>query len=168
MFKELILTVIVLSVLFIIIQITKNKRYGKVFVFAALVFYTGILIYATAFKGGRIGLSGVSIKFPLPFWRAIKAGHYGLTTNRSVLNVLLFVPFGYLFPFIWNLLSRKQNNAIKVWIVLLLGFLASLIVESCQLVFHFGVFELDGLVKNTMGVGFGYLGYWLLNHSSSK
>ncbi len=84
---------------------------------------------------------------------AIKTRQYGLTTNRSVLNILLFVPAGLLFPQVAaHLLRIKANfrivNILKFTIIF---FLMSLIIEGSQLAFHLGVFEVDDLIKNTMG-----------------
>ena len=64
--------------------------------------------------------------------------------------MLLFVPFGYLLP---------QMKQLKWYHVAGLGFITSLMIETCQLVFRFGVFELDDLVKNTMGAALGWLLY---------
>lgn len=122
------------------------------------ILYISALIYFVGFAFGRVGISGMSFRFPLPFWKAIKAGHYGLTTNRSVLNMMLFIPFGYLVPQTIAVLKRVR---VKWWIVVLTGFLTSLLIETSQIVFRFGVFELDDLVKNTMGAAIGY-GMWEL------
>lgn len=57
-------------------------------------------------------------------------------------NILLFVPFGCL------LYLSKQRSMSKI---LLLGFLLSLIIELCQLVFKLGLFEWDDLIHNSLG-----------------
>lgn len=66
-----------------------SKKYPLV----AAVIYLLALVYFVMFSNGRAGLGTMSIRFPLPFYRAIKTHHYGLTTNRSVLNMILFIPF---------------------------------------------------------------------------
>lgn len=63
-------------------------------------------------------------------------------------------PLGYLLP---------QLKPLNWYQMIGLGFLTSLLIETCQLVFHFGGFELDNLVKNTMGAGVGWLIYACLN-----
>lgn len=71
-------------------------------------------------------------------------------------NILLFAPFGFLCPLIF----RKLNMATKViWI----GFAASLLVESSQLIissiigFTYRSFDVDDLIVNTLGVIVGYV-----------
>ena len=128
------------------------RKYRKCVLFAICILYLCGLVYYVGFRGHREGLSGVNIRFPLPFWRAIRSHRYGSVTKRSVLNMLLFVPFGYLLP---------QWKRLRWYQVVTLGLMLSLLIETGQLVFHFGVFELDDLVKNTMGAGVGFLLYLL-------
>ncbi|SDM05962.1 VanZ like family protein [Sarcina sp. DSM 11001] len=144
---------------------------GKKYPFVATAIYLLALVYFVIFSNGRAGLGTMSIRFPLPFYRAIKTHHYGLTTNRSVLNVILFIPFGYLLPTLIIAhrthccegdIKKKQVENVKRlypswWIVIGAGLLCSFIIETSQFLFKFGVFELDDLVKNTMGTAIGYL-----------
>jgi hypothetical protein len=51
------------------------------------------------------------------------------------LNILLFVPFGYLLPTLWK-------RADRWWKVVLCGFVLSLGIELVQLVTHLGMFDL--------------------------
>ena len=66
------------------------------------------------------------------------------------LNILLFVPFGYLLP-----LLRKRAD--HWWKVVLCGFVLSLGIELIQLVTHLGMFDLDDLMNNTLGALLGWL-----------
>ena len=70
------------------------------------------------------------------------------------LNILLYVPMGYLLPIVWPKL--------RVWHVILIGFLSSLLTETIQLVFRLGLFEVDDLVTNTFGTIIGVALYLLL------
>ena len=67
-----------------------------------------------------------------------------------LLNILLFVPFGYLLPVLWK-------KADRWWITVLLGFALYLAVELLQLVTRLGMFDVDDLINNTIGAGVGYL-----------
>lgn len=131
---------------------TQNKR----LTLATALLYLAAVLYLVGFLRYRAAAGGVSIRFPLPFWKAIQARHYGMTTNRSVLNVLLFVPFGYLLP---QLLRQWKGRAARWQQIVAAGFCFSLLIETGQLLFRRGVFELDDLVKNTMGAALGY-GIW--------
>lgn len=70
----------------------------------------------------------------------------------AVLNLLIFVPVGYLVPVLWNRVNR-------LWEVLLLGFCLSLGVELLQLVTLRGMFDLDDLMNNTIGAAVGWVCY---------
>ena len=115
--------------------------------------------YFVCLRGNRTDLGGVSVRFPGPFLKALMRESFGTVAQRSLLNILLFVPFGYLLP---------QIKPFR-WIQIVgFGFLLSLLIESSQFVFRFGVFELDDLVKNTMGAGLGFCLYALLNRLHRK
>ena len=66
------------------------------------------------------------------------------------LNILLFVPFGYLLPQLWK-------RADRWWKVVLCGFVLSLGIELIQMVTHLGMFDLDDLMNNTLGALLGWL-----------
>ena len=115
--------------------------------------------YFVCFRGNRTDLGGVSVRFPGPFLKALMRASFGSVAQRSLLNILLFVPFGYLLP---------QVKTLRWFQVVGFGFLLSLMIEGSQLVFCFGVFELDDLAKNTMGAGIGFCLYALLDRLHGK
>ena len=65
------------------------------------------------------------------------------------LNVLLFVPLGYLVPGVTAQIDRW-------WKVLLFGFAASLAIEATQLITHLGWFDTSDLLHNSFGALIGY------------
>lgn len=67
-------------------------------------------------------------------------------------NVIGFMPFGFFFPVV-SRRGRKWYNA------LLLGFSLSLCIETIQLIFKVGSFDVDDLFLNTMGGISGFLIY---------
>ena len=67
------------------------------------------------------------------------------------LNVLLFVPLGYLVP---SITMRFDH----LWKVLLLGFVASLLIETVQLITKLGWFDASDILHNTLGA---LIGYWI-------
>lgn len=70
-------------------------------------------------------------------------------------NVLAFMPFGFLLPIVF----KKSRN---IWSITIVSFLFSLFVETMQLTFHVGGFDVDDILLNTMGGFFGYLIYKLI------
>ena len=118
-----------------------------------------MLVYAAAvvYRSARYLLD------PFHAWRyVIRVTEKGLVLGSKsqlkviVLNILLFVPFGYLLP-----LFRKRAD--RWWKVLLCGFAASLTIELLQLVTRYGMFDLDDLMHNTLGalLGWGCYAGWL-------
>ena len=102
-----------------------------------------VLVFARTRKTGEL------LNFQL-FWsyRAIARGNRTFF-YQVVLNVLLFVPIGYL----WQALDRKP----AFWRTLGLGTGISLLAELLQLFLHRGLFELDDLVHNVLGTALGAL-----------
>lgn len=69
--------------------------------------------------------------------------------KNSILNVILFIPFGIMLPFLWkNFFSLKS--------IILFGFGKSLIIEILQ-VFTFRATDINDLITNTAGAILGYL-----------
>lgn len=69
-------------------------------------------------------------------------------------NILMFVPFGLLLP----LFATKR----RVWHILWAGVSAAGLIEVVQLITSFGIFDIDDIILNTVGVLIGFLIYKLL------
>lgn len=74
---------------------------------------------------------------------------YRHVINSFLLNILLFVPLGYLVPGI-------VPNVDRVWKIALIGFGFSLFIEVTQLITHLGWFDTSDLLHNTLGALIGY------------
>lgn len=92
---------------------------------------------------------------PELFWtyRAIAAGETTLI-GELIPNILVFVPAGFLGA---ALLRRRR------WIVPVAGMVFSATVETLQLLFRRGYFELDDIFHNTLGVCLGLPVFLLLS-----
>lgn len=93
------------------------------------------------------------------------AVEYPKLLEEIILNILLYIPLGYLLPFIFTRL--------KPWQVILIAFVCSALTEISQLVFKIGMFEFDDMLNNTMGCAIGLLMYMCIvkrwgrtNHST--
>ena len=80
-------------------------------------------------------------------WRAVFLNIFG--------NVLAFMPFGFFLPVI-SRRSKKWYNTVTF------GFTWSLILETLQLIFKVGSFDVDDLFLNTLGAAFGFGCYCLV------
>lgn len=67
-------------------------------------------------------------------------------------NIAAFMPFGFFLPII-SRRSRKWYNTVTF------GFSWSLTLETLQLIFKVGSFDVDDLLLNTLGAAAGFLVY---------
>jgi len=65
-------------------------------------------------------------------------------------NILLLLPVGFLLPFIFKKVNWKQ--------ILFVAVLSGMIIEGMQVVLHVGIFDIDDVILNGLGV---LLGFWL-------
>lgn len=76
-------------------------------------------------------------------------------------NVIGFIPFGMILPVI----NKKQRSLFRIT---LLSFEFSLMVETIQLIFKVGSFDVDDLILNTLGGFIGYLLFLICNRIRRK
>ncbi|MCR5108072.1 MAG: VanZ family protein [Lachnospiraceae bacterium] len=76
-------------------------------------------------------------------------------------NVLLFIPFGILVPYIWYFFR-------KWWNLVLIAFISSLLIEITQLETGRGYFEIDDVFLNVCGAVIGYMIFRLFYISISS
>lgn len=91
----------------------------------------------------------------LPFWD-ITNGVQAYLVN-SGLNILLFVPLGFILPLLWKEFRSRRAMCFT-------GFLLSLGIELAQLL-NYRISDVDDLIMNTLGA---FLGYELLLLLSRK
>ena len=75
--------------------------------------------------------------------------------NHMFLNVAVFVPIGFLFPFI----HPEQLN--KLMLVTIISAMMTVTIESIQLMLQLGQCDLEDIVANTAGGVIGFLFYRL-------
>ena len=73
--------------------------------------------------------------------------------TQVYMNVMLFVPMGYLLPYIYPWFRARATCRPA-----LAGFVISLLIENLQLIFRRGFYDMDDLVSNTIG---GIIGQFL-------
>ena len=98
--------------------------------------------------------------------------------KQIILNILLYIPFGYLLPFAWPKLAQYRSRKSRPrsigrfrpfpWIVVLIGMTLSIATEFAQLLFKSGFFELDDILNNTLGCLIGVFLYQLLLKKNAK
>ncbi len=149
---------IVISIL--LLRISKKWAWPLLAVYLGVVFYLTLWIRNPTAEGFYSFELGSALREALEFnggvIKGLLTGDVSITKWSSlegvILNVLMFVPVGYLVPSV----SAKVN---KWWKVLLIGFLFSLLIEFVQLYTHLGYAEIDDLVNNTIGAVLGWIFY---------
>lgn len=141
----------------------KKKKYLHCLVF---ILYLMALCYFLFFAEmfGRTG-DGREYRYNLVLFKEIER----FWTNRHILgfwpvfcniagNVIAFMPYGFYLPILFRRIRGKSRGIFPgIFPVLLLSLLFSLMVETLQLVFKVGSFDVDDLFLNTLGGAAGYL-----------
>ena len=141
-------------------DLTEKKKI-RALAISTFVFYIIILLWITIFKcnieasvhGVRIFLEPMTIKERFIYATSYFAWHDG-DIKSTVLNVLVFVPFGILVPIL-----RKKLTPLSTTI---LAFFTTLAIESFQMIVAFGYFTYVDLICNTLGAILGIIIYALL------
>ncbi len=127
----------------------RGKRISAIYHIATILFavYIIAVFYVT---GSGTFYEGMRRQFEIN-WMEVNMVPFSndIDLRGYLLNILMFVPFGFLVPFIW----RKRDRFMRV---LFSGFLFSLLIEVSQL-FNNRATDVDDLIMNTVGaiVGFG-------------
>lgn len=139
-----------------------RKQLGYVSLLVLIV-YICILIYFVFFSDryGRVtGFTDYRYNFQ-PFAeinRYITYNDYftweNLLTNL-VGNILVFTPIGFLVPII-------KKEGVNIFTIFRISFLLTLFIETVQLIFRIGVFDVDDLIMNTVGGVFGFILFKLI------
>lgn len=152
-FYEWLLTILCLGIVIVLVLYWDNSRklITRLILFEYLIFIFGLTVIYREESQERLYLL-------TPFW------NYNIIyRNRNlellfevVMNVIWFIPVGFLFGTQLKTDSRKQS-----WfVILLLGIGFSLGIELLQLLFKKGYFEVDDIIHNSVGCLIGYL-FWL-------
>ena len=133
---------------------TRNQKLGWVLFILYLIALTYLMFFAEMM--GRTGNEQAEYAYNLILFKEIKrffVYRRQLGLQAVVLNLLGnvvgFMPFGFILPIVSRRGRRFANTV-------LLGFLLSLGIETTQLIFKVGSFDVDDLFLNTIG---GILGF---------
>ena len=134
---------------------TKLQKFGWVLFILYLLALTYLMFFAESL--GRTGNAQADYAYNLELFKEIRRfytyreqlGMKAVLLNLGG-NVVGFMPFGFFLPVV-SRRGRRPHNAV------LLAFGLSLCIETVQLVFKVGSFDVDDLLLNTIGgiLGFG-------------
>lgn len=131
----------------------KNIKRKQLVFMLFFIFYVIVLIGATLFSRG----SHYANELDLHLFSSYKEAWYNFSVTawrNLILNILLFVPMGFLLPFLY----RKNWQFGKVYLT---GMIISVLIEAIQFAANRGIVEIDDVLNNTLGTMIGY-GVWIL------
>ena len=127
----------------------------------ALLIWFLVVLFLTLFS--RLGNEATTRVFSTPFHgllKAMKQGDMEFLTD-FFLNILLFVPIGFLIPRI------DPKYLKKISFSLLGGIMLSTMIEGIQFLTGLGMSDVDDVISNSLGALIGYL-LWKLVHQIQK
>ncbi len=136
----------------------------KISVFIFIVIYIALIVKLLVFKGGRAIGSDRAINIELFY--TIKnytlALYNGNITLKNYLlnivgNVFIFVPIGIMLPYI--MIGMKKFNTFVALTIFVLG------IEAYQLEKNIGVFDIDDILLNVLGIIIGIIIYSIIIRS---
>ncbi len=96
------------------------------------------------------------------YWNLLIEGDWMPFIINVCGNVILFMPFGYMFGMFAD---RKQTGVVMGLLdTFVAAFLMILIVETCQLLTKVGVFDVDDIILNVSGALLGYVAYRIVRY----
>ena len=119
-------------------------------------FYTLFMLYLMFFGFGRSQYD-INIVRLIPMFSTVGFVKQTILWKTIIINIfgniLIFVPFGFL-----GIVFPKLN---QFWILILDFLFAIIILESFQYFTRLGVFDIDDVILNTVGVAIGFWIYQL-------
>ncbi|WP_394526422.1 VanZ family protein [Lacrimispora sp. JR3] len=141
---------------------TKRQKMGWVVFLIYLLFLVYFLFFSDFFgRGSHLRQDYAYNLVPLKEIRRFIVYRKVVGLESFLLNIVGniagFMPFGFFLPVI-SRRSRRFFNTV------LLSFLFSLTIETIQLVFKVGSFDVDDMILNTAGGILGYTLYKIVQH----
>ena len=126
----------------------KKLSWIKLLWLVVMICYLLVVCGATLLRVGDI-YYGMQVQPLFASYREAWAEFAARDWRNLILNILMFVPFGFLLP----VGIRKMR---VFWRTYLCGFIVTLGIEVIQLASGKGIFEWDDILNNTVGTMIGY------------
>ena len=124
-----------------------GQRINRIVWTVVFIIYVAVLIWAAIISRSEGYTDSVNFS-PFYSYRFMLGFYNSFDVFKQIIdNILVFVPFGLLFPAACNTKRSKKGYAS----VILAGFLLSLTIETVQFVFSIGFAEVDDIINNTWG-----------------
>ena len=162
MMESYLLAILVSMVLITIINIILNKKssgkikwqhylFGYFLILYLVISLKDIVGFPTLSDLERKVMLGVPIFDPVLNFIPLSSG----IELSTILNIIFFMPFGFLLPTLWNKFRKFIPTVFA-------GFIFSLIIEVGQL-FTIRATDVDDLIMNTLGTILGFILFKILS-----
>ena len=162
MMESYLLAILVSMVLITIINIILNKKssgkikwqhylFGYFLILYLVISLKDIVGFPTLSDLERNVMLGVPIFDPVLNFIPLSSG----IEISTILNIIFFMPFGFLLPTLWNKFRKFIPTVFA-------GFIFSLIIEVGQL-FTIRATDVDDLIMNTLGTILGFILFKILS-----
>lgn len=142
-----ILALIIVCIIVIVVYMVSKWR--QKISFWGLIIYTLFVLYKTVFSRKQ---GDYSKNLDLGWsYKAMLNGIPGMF-SQIYLNIMLFVPIG-----VFSGIVFFNGNIRRYILPIAFGLMLTIVVESSQLLFHCGIFELDDIMNNTLGTIIGMI-----------
>jgi len=151
----------IICILVCIILLCKNDR--KAFLKVVFCVYIALVASVTlvVFRGSPYAQFELDPIASYRRWLTAPPDLARIEALSIILNIAMFVPLGFLVPALWRGLA-------KIYIILPLSILATLVIEATQLITNRGVFSIEDIIHNTAGGLFGYAIFKIFYRRVSK
>ncbi|MGN0777513.1 MAG: VanZ family protein [Aristaeellaceae bacterium] len=150
------LCLVVITVVVVVRYILMHREFLVRRAMAAFLVWFGVVLYLTLFS--RIGDKQQTVVEMTPFRSLTQAMAEGSLEplQHFFLNMLLFLPFGYLMP------CMEPRHLSRLSFAALSGLVASTVIETIQMVAGLGFCDVDDIIANALGAAVGYGLYRLM------
>ncbi len=144
---------------------TKKKRSKFLnwmfFIYLLMLFYVTLFAWNYGASLGDAGPGGRNYNLS-PFFSIYRIYTFSPDMKDPIRilggNILLFVPFGLLFPLFLDYFKKKKK-AVSIVFVTITGMFISIFIEVNQFIFTYRVANIDDVILNTLGAFIGAIIY---------
>lgn len=120
-----------------------DRKFVQIVGSILLIIACSIILYTTILSRNEKTLNSVS----MTLFSFVSQGHYSSKAFRGFwMNTYLFIPVGLSI-----VAATTQGKRLGV----IFGLALSIFIETMQLLFHLGTFEIDDIIANSLGCAFG-------------
>lgn len=135
---------------------TRKKSHTVLLISTIILILFFTFIVRETFEVRHVGSRGVCLTPFSELYKLFTAQNHSFYFWQIVLNILLFIPFGFILSCNLHIYRRTKHLFLPI---LLSGLFVSISVELLQYITSRGFTEIDDVINNTVGSIIGWLAY---------